>query len=157
MSTINYVTQETFDAMQEELNQLKTTGRAQIARAISEARDKGDLRENAEYDAAKEAQGMHEAKIAQLETALANSRVIDPKDMDLSKVTVLSKVKILNLKTNKHIVYQIVSETEADLKQSKISVGSPIGKALIGKAVGETVEVNVPAGVLQFKIEDISI
>lgn len=157
MSKINYITKETLDAMQAELNVLKTSGRAEIARAISEARDKGDLRENAEYDAAKEAQGMHEAKIAQLETALANSRVIDPKDMDLSKVTVLSKVKILNLKTKKHIVYQLVSETEADLKQAKISVTSPIGQALIGKAVGETVEVKVPAGLLEFKIEEISI
>lgn len=157
MSSVNYVTQETLESMREELNQLKTTGRAEIAKAISEAREKGDLRENAEYDAAKEAQGMHEAKIAQLETALANARVIDPKDMDLSKVTILSKVKILNLKTNKSIEYHIVSETEADLKQKKISVTSPIGKGLIGKSVGDEVEIEVPAGVLKFKVEEISI
>ncbi|HZH87597.1 MAG TPA: transcription elongation factor GreA [Chitinophagaceae bacterium] len=157
MSNINYVTQETLDEMQEELNQLKTSGRAEIARAISEARDKGDLRENAEYDAAKEAQGMHEAKIAQLEEAISKTRVVDPKDMDMSKVTVLSRVKILNLKTKKHIVYQLVSETEADLKKAKLSVTSPIGKALMGKEPGDIVSVTVPAGVIEFKIEEISI
>ncbi|HLS70584.1 MAG TPA: transcription elongation factor GreA, partial [Chitinophagaceae bacterium] len=113
--------------------------------------------ENAEYDAAKEAQGMHEAKIAQLEAALANTRVIDPKDMDLSKVTILSKVKIQNLKTKKSIVYQLVSETEADLKQKKISVNSPIGKGLIGKKVGDIAKIEIPAGLIEFKIEEISI
>lgn len=157
MSNINYVTQDSLDAMKEELNKLKTTGRAEIAKAIAEAREKGDLRENAEYDAAKEAQGMHEAKIAQLEAALANTRVIDPKDMDLSKVTILSKVKIQNLKTKKSIVYQLVSETEADLKQKKISVNSPIGKGLIGKKVGDIAKIEIPAGLIEFKIEEISI
>jgi len=157
MSNINYVTQDSLDAMKEELNKLKTTGRAEIAKAIAEEREKGDLRENAEYDAAKEAQGMHEAKIAQLEAALANTRVIDPKDMDLSKVTILSKVKIQNLKTKKSIVYQLVSETEADLKQKKISVNSPIGKGLIGKKVGDIAKIEIPAGLIEFKIEEISI
>lgn len=157
MSNINYVTQDTLDSMKEELNKLKTTGRAEIAKAISEAREKGDLRENAEYDAAKEAQGMHEAKIAQLEAALANTRVINPKDMDLSKVTILSKVKIQNLKTKKSLVYQLVSETEADLKQKKISVNSPIGKGLIGKKVGDIAKIDIPAGIIEFKIEEISI
>jgi len=157
MSNINYVTQDSLDAMKEELNKLKTTGRAEIAKAIAEARENGDVRENAEYDAAKEAQGMHEAKIAQLEAALANTRVIDPKDMDLSKVTILSKVKIQNLKTKKSIVYQLVSETEADLKQKKISVNSPIGKGLIGKKVGDIAKIEIPAGLIEFKIEEISI
>lgn len=157
MSNINYVTQDSLDAMKEELNKLKTTGRAEIAKAIAEAREKGDLRENAEYDAAKEAQGMHEAKIAHLEAAIANTRVIDPKDMDLSKVTILSKVKIQNLKTKKSIVYQLVSETEADLKQKKISVNSPIGKGLIGKKVGDIAKIEIPAGLIEFKIEEISI
>ncbi|HRP89332.1 MAG TPA: transcription elongation factor GreA [Edaphocola sp.] len=157
MSTINYVTKESLEVMRLELNELKTTGRAQIAAAISEAREKGDLKENAEYDAAKEAQGLHEAKIAQLEAIIANTRVIDTKDLDLSKVSVLSKVKITNLKTNKVIEYQLVSEKEADLKRGKISVSSPIGKGLLGKAIGEIVEIMVPAGKLEFRIEDINI
>src|SRR5690606_19462507 len=113
--SVNYVTKETLASMQEELNVLKTTGRAAIAAAIAEAREKGDLKENAEYDAAKEAQGMHEAKIAVLEQAIINSRVLDASEIDTSKVSILSKVKILNLKTKKTIVYQIVSESEADL------------------------------------------
>jgi len=153
---INYVTKETLDQMKAELTVLKTTGRAEIARAIAEAREKGDLKENAEYDAAKEAQGLHEAKVNQLENAIANSRVLETKDMDLSKVSILSKVRILNLKTKKTVEYQIVSESEADLKAGKISVSSPIGKGLMGKAVGEVAEISVPAGILQFKIESIS-
>lgn len=157
MSTINYVTQETLDQMRAELAILKTTGRAAIAAAISEAREKGDLKENAEYDAAKEAQGMHEAKVSQLETAVINSRIIDINDIDLSKVSVLSKVKIKNLKTKKSVEYQIVSESEADLKAGKISVTSPIGKGLIGKAIGETAEIIAPSGIIKFKVEAISI
>jgi len=157
MADINYVTKETLDQMREELTQLKTAGRAEIARAISEAREKGDLKENAEYDAAKEAQGYHEAKIAQLETAVINSRIIDIKDIDTSKVSILSKVKITNIKTKKSFEYQIVSETEADLKSGKISVGSPIAKGLLGKTVGETAEIDAPSGKMQFKIESISI
>mgnify|MGYP003939911201 CR=1 FL=1 len=157
MSGVNYVTKETLEQMKEELTQLKTIGRSEIAKAIAEAREKGDLKENAEYDAAKEAQGHHEAKIAVLENAIANSRVIDTKDIDTSKVSILSKVKILNMKTKKTMEYQIVSETEADLKAGKISVGSPIAKGLLGKSVGDLAEVVVPAGNLKFKIQEISI
>jgi transcription elongation factor GreA len=157
MSQVTYVTKETLDQMQAELKELKSSGRSNIAKAIAEAREKGDLKENAEYDAAKEAQGMHEAKIAKLENAVANSRIIDPKDIDISKVTILSKVKIQNLKNNKSLTYQIVSENEADLKEKKISVTSPIAAALLGKAVGDSVDVETPGGVLQFKIEHISI
>lgn len=153
---INYVTQETLDQMKAELAVLKTSGRAEIARAISEAREKGDLKENAEYDAAKEAQGLHEARVNQLENAIANSRVLDTRNMDLSKVSILSKVRILNMKSKKVVEYQIVSESEADLKSGKISVSSPIGKGLMGKAVGEVAEIKVPAGILEFKIESIS-
>ncbi len=155
--SVNYVTKETLAAMQEELNVLKTSGRAAIAAAIAEAREKGDLKENAEYDAAKEAQGMHEAKIAQLEQVIMTSRIIDTKNIDTSKVSILSKVRVMNMKTKKSMEYQIVSETEADLKQGKISSGSPIAKGLLGKTVGEIADIKVPAGVIQFKIENISI
>lgn len=157
MSGVNYVTKETLEQMREELTQLKTTGRAEIARQISEAREKGDLKENAEYDAAKEAQGMHEAKIAQLESAIANTRIVDAKDIDTSKVSILSKVKVTNMGNKKSVEYQIVSEQEADLKSGKISVTSPIGKGLLGKKEGEVAEVQAPSGVLKFKIEKISI
>lgn len=157
MSGINYVTQETLDQMKEELAYLKTTGRAEIADAIKEAREKGDLKENAEYDAAKEAQGLHEAKVAQLETAIATARVIDLKSVDTSKVSILSKVKVTNLATKKQFVYQLVSETEADLKSGKISVTSPIGKGLLGKQSGDVAEIVVPAGKINLKIEEISI
>lgn len=153
---VNYVSKETLEQMRAELSQLKTAGRAEIAKAIAEAREKGDLKENAEYDAAKEAQGMHEAKIAQLEAAIINSRILDTKNIDLSKVSVLSKVKIYNMKTKKTMEYQLVSESEADLKAGKISIASPIGKGLLGKVVGEIAEVTVPAGKLQFRIEAIS-
>jgi transcription elongation factor GreA len=156
MSAINYLSQETLDQLREELTQLKTTGRAEIARQIAEAREKGDLKENAEYDAAKEAQGHHEAKISQLETVLATARVLDSKDIDISKVSVLSKVKLTNLNTKKKVEYQLVSEQEADLKLGKISVTSPIGKGLLGKSKGETVEITAPSGILKFKVEDIS-
>ncbi len=157
MSGLNYVTQETLDQMKDELNKLRTTGRAEIARQIAEAREKGDLKENAEYDAAKEAQGHHEAKIARLEAVVATARVIDAKDIDISKVSILSKVTVLNLDTKKSMEYQIVSEQEADLKAKKISVTSPIGKGVLGKAIGEIAEVVTPGGVLKFKIENISI
>lgn len=157
MSGINYVSQVTLDHLREELAQLKTSGRAEIARQIADAREKGDLKENAEYDAAKEAQGHHEAKIAQLESAIAMARVIDSKDIDTSKVSILSKVKLTNLKTKKSVEYQLVSETEADLKLGKISVTSPIGKGLLGKAKGDTVEIQAPGGVLKFKVEKISV
>lgn len=157
MSTVNYVTKESLEQMREELTILKTSGRSEVAQAIAEAREKGDLKENAEYDAAKEAQGLHEAKIAQLESIIANARVIDTKDLDLSKVSVLSKVKITNMKTKKVVEYHLVSEKEADLKAGKISVTSPIGKGLLGKAVGDIAEINVPAGKLEFRIEEISL
>lgn len=153
---IHYVTQETFDKMREELNYLKTVGRAEIAKAIQEAREKGDLKENAEYDAAKEAQGLHEAKIAKLEMTLTNARVINTSDLDISKVSILSKVKIKNLKMNKIVEYQIVSESEANLKEGKLSVKSPIGSGLIGKSVGEIVDIQTPGGMIQFEIINIS-
>jgi transcription elongation factor GreA len=157
MSDITYVTKETLNAMQAELKELKGPGRNTIAKAIAEAREKGDLKENAEYDAAKEAQGHHEAKIAKLENAVVNSRILDLKDIDLSKVTILNKVKIKNVKTKKSITYQVVSENEADLKLKKISVNSPLALGLLGKAVGDIAEVETPGGVLQFEIEEISI
>jgi len=142
--------------MKEELNQLKTTGRAEIAKAIQEAREKGDLKENAEYDAAKEAQGLHEAKIAKLEMILTNTRVINTADLDLSRVSILSKVKIKNIKLNKVVEYQIVSESEANLKEGKLSVKSPIGGGLMGKSIGEIVDIQTPAGIIQFEILEIS-
>lgn len=157
MSTITYVTKETLDQMIVELNYLKSVGRAEIAKAIAEAREKGDLKENAEYDAAKEAQGHHEAKIAMLDTAVINARVIDVSTMDTSKVTILSRVKMINMGSKKSIIYQIVSENEADLKLGKISVSSPIGKGLLGKKVGEVAEVQTPGGMMKFKVEEISI
>lgn len=155
--TVNYVTKETLASMQEELNVLKTSGRAAIANAIAEAREKGDLKENAEYDAAKEAQGMHEAKIAQLEQAIITARIIDTKNIDTSKVSILSKVKLYNMKTKKTVTYHIVSEKEADLKAGKISSASPIAKGLLGKVVGEIADITIPAGTIQFRIEEISI
>lgn len=157
MSELNYLTKETLAQMKEELNKLKTVGRAEIARQIAEAREKGDLKENAEYDAAKEAQGHHEAKIAQLESAIVTARVIDAKDIDTSKVSILSKVTVTHLGNKKTFVYQIVSEKEADLKLGKISVTSPIGKGLLGKHVGDIAEVTAPSGTFSFKIENISI
>ena len=157
MSSTTYVTKETLAQMREELAQMKGPGRAAIAAAIAEAREKGDLKENAEYDAAKEAQGMHEAKVAQLESAVANSRVIDVNDMDLSRVTILSKVKITNVATKKTVTYQLVGEKEADLKAGKISASSPIGKGLIGKKIGEIAEIQAPNGAMKFKIENITI
>jgi len=157
MADLNYLTKETLAQMKEELSILKSTGRAEIARQIAEAREKGDLKENAEYDAAKEAQGHHEAKIAHLQTALMSARVIDAKDIDISKVSVLSKVTVTNLGNKKTLAYQLVSEREADLKLGKISVTSPIGKGLLGKHIGDLVEVSTPGGVIKFKVESISI
>jgi transcription elongation factor GreA len=156
MSELNYLTKETLATMREELNKLRSSGRAEIARQIAEAREKGDLKENAEYDAAKEAQGHHEARIAQLEAAIVSARVIDIKDIDTSKVSILSKVTVTNLGNKKTVVYQIVSEKEADLKLGKISVTSPIGRGLLGKAVGEIAEVSAPSGTFKFKIEGIT-
>lgn len=154
--SVNYVTKETLETMRAELQHMKGVERPAASRAIAEAREKGDLRENAEYDAAKEAQGHLEAKIAALEGQIATARIIETSDVDTSKVSILTKVKLTNLSTKKQVTYQIVSETEADLKAGKISVTSPIGKGLLGKAVGEVAEVNAPAGVMKFKVEDIS-
>ncbi len=155
--TTNYITQEALDELRAELAQMKGEGRAKIADAIAEAREKGDLKENAEYDAAKEAQGMHEAKVAQLESAIANARVIDKENLDLSKVSVLTTVTIKNVKTGKSVSYQLVSDAESDLKQKKISVNSPIGKGLLGKKIGEVADVSTPNGVIQFEIEEITL
>lgn len=157
MAETNYVTQETFERMQAELQILKSVNRPAASAAIAEAREKGDLKENAEYDAAKEAQGMLEAKINQLEGALANVRIIDQSQIDTSRVSILTKVTLTNIATKKKVTYQIVSETEADLKSGKISVTSPIGKGLLGKTKGEVAEVNVPAGVLKFSVDEISV
>ena len=156
MSDIQYVTQETLDQMKVDLQRMKGVERPAASRAIAEAREKGDLKENAEYDAAKEAQGHLEAKIAALEGAIANMRVLDESAIDTSKVSILTKVTITNLGTKKKVTYKLVSEQEADLKAGKISVSSPIGRGILGKVVGETAEVVAPAGVLKFKIEDIS-
>jgi transcription elongation factor GreA len=157
MTSIQYVTKETLEQMKAELQHLRGVERPAASRAIAEAREKGDLRENAEYDAAKEAQGHLEAKIAQLEGQIATARIVDETTIDTSKVTILTKVKVTNLATKKQVTYQIVSEKEADLKAGKISVTSPIGKGLLGKEVGDVAEVTAPAGVLKFKVEDISI
>ena len=157
MSSINYVSKETLEAMREEINRMKTTGRAEIARQISEAREKGDLKENAEYDAAKEAQGMLESKIKQLEAAISNAKIVDTKTIDTSKVTILTKVTITNEATKKTVTYQLVGEKEADLKAGKISASSPIGKGLIGKKVGEIAEVQTPNGTMKFKVDNITI
>lgn len=155
MSGIQYVTQETLEQMKADLQKMKGVDRPAASRAIAEAREKGDLKENAEYDAAKEAQGLLEAKIAAMEGALANVRVLDESNIDTSKVSILTKVTLTNLGTKKQVTYQIVSEKEADLKAGKISITSPIGKGLIGKVIGDVAEVQAPAGVLKFKIDNI--
>ena len=157
MSKVSYYTEEGLNKLKEELNYLKSTGRTEIAKQIAEARDKGDLSENAEYDAAKDAQGLLELKIAKLEAAVGNARVMHEKHVDISKVSVLSKVKIRNKKNGASMIYTLVSEEEADLKSGKISVKSPIGRGLLGKKVGEVTEIQVPAGKVEFEIQDISI
>lgn len=156
MAEVTYYTEDGLAKLKEELQYLKTEGRAKIANAIAEARDKGDLSENAEYDAAKEAQGLHEAKIAKLEEVLASARLIDESKLDLSKVLALSIVRIKNKKNGAEMTYQLVSETEADLKAGKISVKSPIAQGLLGKSVGETAVVTVPAGEIEFEVLEIS-
>ena len=156
MAEVAYYTKEGLEKLKEELQQLKTTGRANISKAIAEARDKGDLSENAEYDAAKEAQGHHEAKISQMQELLASARLLDESKLDTSKVLALSFVKIKNVKNGATMSYQLVSESEADLKSGKISVTSPIAKGLLGKKVGETTEITVPAGKMEFEILEIS-
>lgn len=157
MSTIAYYTAEGLQKLKDELNQLKTVERKNVIRQIAEARDKGDLSENAEYDAAKEAQGLLELKIGKLEEIISNARLVDSSQLDVSKVSILTTVKIKNLKNNSEMKYTIVAENEADLKAGKISIDSPIGKGLLGKKVGDKVEVLVPAGNIQFQIIEISI
>jgi len=157
MSGINYMTREGYDKLMSELDELKTDGRKEAARAIAEAREKGDLSENAEYDAAKDAQGMLELKINQLEKALASARILDESQIDTSKVTVLSKVTIKNVQNGREITYKLVSESEADLKAKKISVNSPMGSGLLGKTIGDIAVVNTPRGEIKFEIVDISI
>ena len=152
-----YLTAEGYKKLKDELDHLRSVERPAASAAIAEARDKGDLSENAEYDAAREAQGMLEMKIAQLEATLANSRIIDETKIDKSKVQILSKVTLLNHNNNKQVTYTIVSENEANLREGKLAIGTPIAKALLGKKKGEIVEVTVPAGVLKFEILDINI
>ena len=157
MSDTMYVSKEAFEKMRQELQRMKSVDRPAASRAIAEAREKGDLKENAEYDSAKETQGMLEAKIALLETQIAISRIIDESEIDTSKVSILTKVTITNVTSKKTVTYQIVGEKEADLKANKISVSSPIGRGLLGKHKGEVAEVTAPTGVLKFKIEEIAI
>lgn len=157
MSKVSYYTKEGLDKLKNELAVLKSKGRADIARQIAEARDKGDLSENAEYDAAKDAQGHLEAKIAQLENLLANARLLDESNVDISKVSILSKVTIKNKKNGAAFTYTLVSEEEADLKTGKISTLSPIGKGLLGKKKGDSALVKTPAGEIEFEIVNISV
>ncbi len=156
MTEVAYFTKEGLEKLKEELHYLKTEGRAKIAAAIAEARDKGDLSENAEYDAAKEAQGLHESKISKLEDTMSHARLIDESKLDTSKVLALSIVKIKNVKNGSTMTYQLVAESEADLKSGKISVKSPIAQGLLGKSVGEKAEVTVPAGKMEFEVLEIS-
>src|SRR5215218_11102111 len=157
MSDYNYVSKEAFEQMKSDLQKMKSVDRPAASRAIAEAREKGDLKENAEYDAAKESQGILEAKIKQLEGAIATAKIVDTSTIDTSKVTILTRVTITNMATKKTVTYQIVGEKEADLKAGKISASSPIGKGLIGKHVGEIAEVQAPNGTLKFKVENITI
>ncbi|RPG79821.1 MAG: transcription elongation factor GreA [Crocinitomicaceae bacterium TMED135] len=152
MSEISYYTQEGLENLKQEIKHLETVERPKISQQIGEARDKGDLSENAEYDAAKEAQGMLEARIAKLKNTFANARLIDDSEIDNSKVFILSTVKIKNIKNNMQLSYTLVAENEADIKSGKISVDSPIGKGLLGKKVGQVADINTPAGIMKFEI-----
>lgn len=156
MSKLNYVTEAGLNRLREDLDRLKNVERVNASKAIAEARDKGDLSENAEYDAAKEAQGMLELRISKMEHLIQNSRVIDESKIDFSKVQIMTKIKIKNLKTGQEIEYSIVSESEADLKQKKIAVSTPIASGLLGKKVGEIAKVKVPAGEMEFEVLAIS-
>ncbi|MFY0654058.1 MAG: transcription elongation factor GreA [Cyclobacteriaceae bacterium] len=156
MGNVSYYTEEGLKKLKDELHELRTKGRADIAKQIAEARDKGDLSENAEYDAAKDAQGLLELKISKLEVAVGNARVMDESQIDTSKVSVLSKVKIKNKKNGMEVAYTLVSEEESDLKSGKISVKSPIGEGLLGKKKGEIAVVKAPAGNIEFEVLDIS-
>ncbi len=157
MSSIFYMTKDGLEKLQEEVRYLKSIKRQEVARAIAEAREKGDLSENAEYHAAKEEQGHLEAKIAEMEGKLINARVMDESKLDASKVGILSTVEVLNKKMNKKMSFTLVSEAEANLKESKLSISSPIGKALLGKAVGDIATANTPGGEMEFEILNISI
>ncbi len=156
MSKIVYLTEEGLKRLQAELEQLRSVERPAISKMIAEARDKGDLSENAEYDAAKEAQGMLEMKIAKLEDTVANSRIIDESRIDTTRVQILNKVKLKNLGTKAIVEYMLVAETESNLKEGKLSIGTPIAKALLSKVVGDVVEVKVPSGIMKFEIIEIS-
>ncbi|MDX2247121.1 MAG: transcription elongation factor GreA [Bacteroidia bacterium] len=156
MSEVKYFTKEGYDKLMAELSDLKGKGRAEIAKQIQKAREMGDLSENAEYDAAKDAQGLLEMKIAQLETVAANARILDETGIDANKAYILSTVKLKNLKDKKEVSYTLVSEEEANLKMGRISIKSPVGKAILGKAVGDIVEIVAPAGKLQFELLSIS-
>tara|TARA_R110002049_G_scaffold163790_7_gene329780 strand:+ start:1598 stop:2071 length:474 start_codon:yes stop_codon:yes gene_type:complete len=156
MSNVSYFTEEGLQRLKDELKHLRTVERPSISKQIGEARDKGDLSENAEYDAAKEAQGLLEMKISKLETLIGNARVVDESQLDTSKVLVLSKVKIRNVATKAEMEYTLVSEKEANLKEKKISVDSPIGKGLLGKSIGDIAEVQVPSGLMKLEIIAIS-
>ena len=157
MSDTIYVSAEGLERLKAELQQLKTKGRQDIAAAIKEAREKGDLSENAEYDAAKEAQGLLELKISKLETDIGNARILDKSKLDTSRVTVMANVRLKHMGNGKEVTYKLVSEKEADLKAKKISVTSPMGKGLLGKSVGDVAEIQAPAGVIKFEILDISL
>lgn len=157
MSKITYLTEEGLKKLQEELNHLKTVERPSISRQIAEARDKGDLSENAEYDAAKDAQGLLELKISKMEELVASVRIIDESKLDTSKVSVLCKVRIRNKGNNAEMSYTLVAENEADLKSGRISVSSPIGKGLLGKKVGEVADITTPGGVMKFEVLEISL
>ncbi len=157
MANYTYLTQSGYDRLRGELDALKSDGRQEAAHAIAEARAQGDLSENAEYDAAKDAQGMLELKINELETVLANARIIDESQLDDSKVAILSNVTIKNVKTGKEMTYKLVSESEADAKQMRISVTSPIGQGLLGKLRGEVAHITTPAGTMDFEVLDITV
>ncbi len=157
MSQVSYFTKEGLEKLKQELNDLKGRGRSEMAKAIQEARDKGDLSENAEYDAAKDAQGLLELKISKLEQILGNARVLDESQIDLSKVQPLTTVKIKNLANGAVMAYTLVSEKEADLKSGRISVSSPIGSGLLGKKVGEIAEITIPSGIVKFEIVEIGL
>jgi transcription elongation factor GreA len=156
MSKVSYYTKEGLEKLRGELAELKSKGRADIARQIAEARDKGDLSENAEYDAAKDAQGHLEAKIAQLEDLVANARLLDETKIDTSQVSILSKVTIKNKKNGASVTYTLVSEEEADLKSGKISTMSPIGRGLLGKKKGDVARIKTPAGEMEFEVMNIA-
>lgn len=157
MSQLQYYTQEGYDNLKNKLHHLKTKGRADIARQIAEARDKGDLSENAEYDAAKDAQGLMETEIVQLETLLANARILDESSIDTSQVSLMNKVTIKNVKNGAKMIYTLVAEQEADLKQGKISINSPFAKGLLGKKVGDIAQIQAPAGLVEVEVLDIAI